>query len=312
VIVGVPKTWWRMLLTVRGSSLQHTWKRLLATTLLAVAVTVLWEHYDLDRISLTTTPFSLIGLALGIFLGFRNNTSYDRFWEGRKLWGRLVNTSRSLTRQLLLWITPPEGESAATAIHEEQRRLVHAVIAYVHALRLHLREEPGVEVLGPLLGVDLATRLEGSTNRPYAVAQHLGEGVRGAWRAGWIHPQHVPLLEASLTDLTDIQGGCERIKSTPIPFTYSVLLHRIVGVYCAALPFGLVGTTGVWTPEVVALIAYAFFALDAIGEEIEEPFGRDVNDLPLGALSTTIERNLRERLGEPIPPAAEAVGDVLD
>ncbi len=311
MIVG-KRTWLRLFFALRGSVLGLIWRRVAFVTGLAIVVT--WGHETRGWFEngLTVTPFSLIGLALSIFLGFRNNASYDRFWEGRKLWGRLVNPSHSLTRQLLLWITPPEGESAATAIHEEQRRLVHAVIAYVHALRLHLREEPGVEVLGPLLGVDLATRLEGSTNRPYAVAQHLGEGVRGAWRAGWIHPQHVPLLEASLTDLTDIQGGCERIKSTPIPFTYSVLLHRIVGVYCAALPFGLVGTTGVWTPEVVALIAYAFFALDAIGEEIEEPFGRDVNDLPLGALSTTIERNLRERLGEPIPPAAEAVGDVLD
>ena len=119
MLVGIPKTWWRMLLQFRGSSIQHTWKRLLFTTLLAVAVTALWETYDFERYSLSTTPFSLIGLALGIFLGFRNNASYDRFWEARKLWGRMVNTSRTWTRQVETLINAPsdasEDEIAAIA-----------------------------------------------------------------------------------------------------------------------------------------------------------------------------------------------------
>jgi ion channel-forming bestrophin family protein len=114
---------------------------------------------------------------------------------------------------------------------------------------------------------------------------------------------HAPVLEASLTQLTDIQGGCERIKSTPIPFSYTALIHRIVALYCFGLPFGLTDTIKALTPIVVAIISYAFFGLDAVGDELEEPFGTDMNDLPLTALSTAIEINIRRRIGDTDLPA---------
>jgi putative membrane protein len=121
----------------------------------------------------------------------------------------------------------------------------------------------------------------------------------------------VPVLEASLTTLTDIQGACERIKSTPIPYSYTVLLHRIVAVYCTLLPFGLMDSIKWATPAVVLAISYCFFGLDAIGDELEQPFGVDINDLPLKAISRTIERNLRERLGEKVPPPVAPARGVL-
>jgi len=128
---------------------------------------------------------------------------------------------------------------------------------------------------------------------------------------GWLHPYFVPVLEGSLTSLTDIQGACERIKSTPIPYSYTVLIHRIVGGYCALLPFGLADTIGWATPLVVLCVAYSLFGLDAVGDELEQPFGFDANDLPLEFLSRNIERDLRCSLGEPVPPRIEAMGDVL-
>jgi putative membrane protein len=122
----------------------------------------------------------------------------------------------------------------------------------------------------------------------------------------------VPVLEASLTSFTDIQGACERIKTTPIPFSYTTLIHRITAVYCYALPFGVVDTVGIYTPVVVVLVAYAFFGLDVVGDEIEMPFGTDPNDLALGAISRTIETNLRQRIGDAqLPGPAQPVDDVL-
>jgi len=122
-----------------------------------------------------------------------------------------------------------------------------------------------------------------------------------ARRKRWIHALHVPVIEGSLTAMTDIQGACERIKSTPIPYSYTVLMHRLVAMYCLLLPFGLQDAAGWATPVVVLCISYALFGLDAIGDEVEQPFGVDPNDLPLSSISRTIEGNLRRRIGEPPP-----------
>ncbi len=268
--------------------------------------------------NLTTTPFTLVGFALSIFLGFRNNTSYDRFWEGRKLWGSLVNTTRSLTRQILTLVGPlPHPEDSRASVGEEELRelrrgLVYRIIAYVHAFRMHLRDEDSLgELEGLLPKVELES-LAAEINRPVAILQSIGDELQGAWRRGLIHTMHLPVLEDSLTQLTNIQGGCERIKSTPIPFSYTVLIHRIVAIYCLALPFGLVHSIGIFTPIVVTLVSYAFLGLDAVGDEIENPFGMDPNDLPLSGLSRMIEVNLRQRLGEGfLPPLLKPEGDIL-
>lgn len=263
-------------------------------TALSVLVTFLYEQIPQFHHSITPLPFTLIGLPLGIFLGFRNNASYDRFWEGRKLWGGLVNSCRSLTRQALTLL---DGDPAHAT------RIVHLVIAYAQALRHHLRGSSSAAELANILGADEAAPLAKQDNVPYGILQRIAELLVDARKAERVHPMHVPVLEASLTTLTDLQGGCERIKSTPLPYSYTVLMHRIVALYCVLLPFGLMSTVDWATPLVVLAISYCFFGLDAIGDELEQPFGMDVNDLALDAISRTIERNLRERLGEPLPPA---------
>ena len=315
MIVHEKSTWLRTLLMWRGSSLTRTWPRVLFVTSVAGAVTWVHETYGWLHTNLTVTPFSLIGLALGIFLGFRNNTSYDRFWEGRKLWGRVVNASRSLTRQLLTFVGPSEGVGEAyryaaregagpDEVHAFHRRLVYQVVAYVHALRLHLRDQDRLEELAPFLEESEVEALRPELNRPIALLQRIGAELRGAHDRGWIHAYHLPVLEGSLTELAGVQGGCERIKATPIPFSYNILLHRIVFVYCFFLPFGLVSIEGLgpFTPAVVLMVSYAFFGLDAVGDEIENPFGEDDNDLPLSAITRMIEVNLRQRRGEEEPP----------
>jgi putative membrane protein len=337
-MIVIPKntTWLRILFSWRGTALRRVWLRVLAVTLIATAVEV-YHHISPipEQYSLTVQPFSLIGLALGIFLGFRNNTSYDRFWEGRRLWGSLVNTSRTLTRQILTLVGPiPEPQASrlteprrwlyrvdSTEPHDEasgempavdtddeelvafHKEMVHRLAAYVHCFRMHLRDQDALHELRRLLPEDEVEALKVEPNRPIAILQTLGDRFRDAWLRGWIHPLHMSVLDKSLTDLCDIQGGCERVKSTPIPFSYTALIHSIVAIYCVALPFGLIEVVGFLTPVVVAIVAYAFFGLDAVGDEIEDPFGTEENDLPLAAISTMIEINVRHRIGDRRLPA---------
>jgi ion channel-forming bestrophin family protein len=318
----VPKrrySWLRLLLRYRGTALPRMRGRLALTTLLAVVVTAIDLNVGYFHPDLTTIPFTLIGLALGIFLGFRNNTSYDRFWEGRKLWGSLVNTTRSLTRQILTLVHEPRpeakdapGEPDSEELAAYRKEMIYRIIAYVHAFRFHLRDQDKLVELSPFLDAAELSALRSEVNRPVAILQSLGHRLQDAYRRGWIHPFHVPVLEQSLVALTDIQGGCERIKSTPIPLSYTSLIHQIVALYCFALPFGIVKTVGVFTPVVVGIVAYAFFGLDEIGDEIENPFGKDPNDLPLSTLTRMIEVNLRQRLGETeLPPLFKPRGGLL-
>src|SRR5690606_29085605 len=163
----------------------------------------------------------------------------------RKLWGSLVNVARSLTRQLLTMLGPrmidARGDHQLTVeeideLDRVRHELVYALIAYVHALRHHLRDEDQLADLDGLLPTDVRRSLEHELNRPVAILQWIGDRLRGLYDRGWIHPMHLPVLEGSLTEITTIQGACERIKTTPIPASYTVLIHRIVALYCLGLP----------------------------------------------------------------------------
>ncbi|MFT3923667.1 MAG: bestrophin family ion channel [Myxococcales bacterium] len=294
-------SWFRLLFQVRGSALPRIRGRLLAVFAVACIVTYLSNHARLLT-DLTPLPFNLIGLALGVFLGFRNNASYDRYWEGRRLWGRLVNDARSFARLVLDLIdvrATPDASLDAQAIASLRRDLVYRAIAFTHALRLHLRGP--VDDLTPLRGLLPEAELAGLTreyNVPLAIVNGMGRLVTEARFHGVLHSRDVHLLENLLSDMVDVQGGCERIRATPIPWSYTLLIHSIVAAYCFSLPFGLVSTTKQLTPVVVLLIAYAFLGLDAVGDELEEPFGTDDNDLPLMTISRTVEVNLRQMLGE--------------
>lgn len=297
-------SWLRLVFSWRGSPLSRIRYRLLFVLLVSGVLTLWQEAFGVDS-PVTLQALSLLGVALGIFLGFRNNAAYDRFWEGRKLWGRLVNVSRALSRNLVSF-PAPEGTEPAV------RRACYQLIAFVHALRMQLREQMDIGALEPLLDPSDVAPVAQSKNVPNAILLQLNSGIRRLNAEGKLGDYAFIELARQLGDLSDVQGGCERIKNSPIPHSYTVLIHQIVALYVCALPFGLVGILHHMTPLMVLVIAYTFLGLDAVGDEIEDPFGEDLNDLPLSSISRTIEVNVRETLGETdLPPLLGAADGVL-
>jgi putative membrane protein len=240
-------------------------------------------------------PFTILGLALSIFLGFRNSAAYDRYWEGRRLWGELLVSCRILSRQVVTLIAPGQSHDDLNAL---RRRMVYKAAAFAHALRHHLRETAPEDDLRPLLADEDLQAALGSVNPPHAILRSLSRDLEQCLSLTLIQAPLAASLDSTLASLDRVLAGCERIRSTPIPFSYTLLLHRTAYLYCFLLPFGLADTVGLATPLVVGLVSYTFFGLDALGDEIEEPFGTQPNDLPLSALSRTVEINLRESLGE--------------
>jgi putative membrane protein len=305
MIVGERPSGLRLFLTMKGSILSRIWKSLLVTTLIAIMVT--YTHGDLlnYKITVTTIPFTLMGLPLAIFLGFRNTAAYDRYWEGRKLWGELVHRSRSLARQALSLIDPagPAGAGDARA------RMIYHAIAYAHALRHHLRDSDASAELKALLTEAELRQIEKASNKPHMIMMQMGAHLRQCLKEGRIDNCLTGAIDSTLSSMAAAGAACERIRNTPIPFSYTLLLHRTAYLYCFLLPFGLVDAIGFMTPVVVVIVAYTFFGLDALGDEIEEPFGMSANDLALDAICRTIEINLRESLGDESVPAPLAPVD---
>jgi putative membrane protein len=292
----------RLFLIMRGSVLPGIWKSLLFTTLLAVAVTVTHGTLRGHKIAIGAIPFTLMGLPLAIFLGFRNNAAYDRYWEGRKQWGELVLRSRNLARQCLSLADPgtPLGLGQTSDL---RARMLRRAIAYAHALRHRLRRSDPAPDVTPWLAADEWERVRALPNLPHALMLELGADLGRCLHERRIDPCLAPSIDASLAAMTGVAAACERIQGTPIPFSYTLLLHRTAYLYCWLLPFGLVDAIGDLTPLVTLLVAYTFFGLDALGDEIEEPFGTSDHDLPLDAICRTIEIDLRTALGDrELPP----------
>lgn len=294
----------RLFLLTRGSVLPRIRLTLLINILIATLVTGL--HGDLFglKITLTTIPFTLIGLALAIFLGFRNNAAYDRYVEGRKLWGELVIRSRNLSRQCQSLIQGPVPAVATLGLDDVRVRMVYRVIAFAHALRQQLRDFRKPEEFKPFLLESEWQRANVASNPSDFLMQQMGLDLGSCLQNKQIDDCLAASIDTTINGLTAVAASCERIRNTPIPFSYTLLLHRTAYLYCFLLPFGLVDSIGFMTPFVVAIVAYTFFGLDALGDEIEEPFGLEANDLPLDAICRTIEINLRESLGDEHCPAA--------
>ena len=240
-------------------------------------------HIATEPVPLNPSVFAILGISLAIFHGFCNNAAYDRFWEGRKLWGTLVWLSRNIARQVL---TLPNVSMA------EKQAFIRHQIAFAHSLRQQLRGEDNTANLQRLLTVEEQQAVVGQNFIALRLTQIMGQML-----ANWQAEQKIDVwqwqsLDNTLGEIAHVQAGCERINNTPIPYAYFVLLHRTVYLYCFMLPFGLGNTIGWVTPFVVSFVGYTFMALNEIVDEISEPFGTGENELPLGMMCDTIETQL--------------------
>jgi ion channel-forming bestrophin family protein len=284
--------------------LVYVGRPLLILVLYDLAVVVAYKVMHWDWVALPHIPLSLFGSAIGIIVAFRNQSSYARWWEARTLWGALVNNSRSWARQVTT-VMMPLSDAEAGELKVMQRRLVYHQIAYVHALRQHLRGlEPWAELV-PLLSERELGELRDEKNVPLAIQQQMGALLRECQVRGWIDFAHWRALDANLDDLVDAQGGAERIKNTPMPKQYDYFPQLFVQMYCMLLPLALVTSMGWFTPLGSTLVGFIFLALDKIGRDLEDPFENTIYDVPLTSITTTIEINLRQLLGETVLPQRE-------
>ncbi|TBR36335.1 MULTISPECIES: bestrophin family protein [Dyella] len=273
---------------LRGSILPRVAPRLAVIGLVSLAAVWLVRAHPDVLSPLSGIPFTLIGIALSIFMSFRNNACYDRWWEGRKLWGQLIISSRSLARQ------------TATLDEASRAPVLRGLCAFAHGLSARLRSQPEAPRMAPWVTLDDAGALPNPTD---AVLREIGAHCQRLVAQKKLSDIHYSILETQLSELAHVQGACERIAGTPLPFAYSLLLHRTAHLFCLALPFAIAGTLGWWTPLPVLLISYTFFGLDALGDELVDPFGVEPNDLPLDAMARTVERDMRAAMGETdLPP----------
>jgi putative membrane protein len=272
---------------MRGSVVPRILPQILGFAAYAAVVVGYIQYARFDMHDFTIAPFGLIALTLSLYLGFRNNAAYDRWWEARKLWGQLVFEIRNLARATGGLIPDPAA----------RRALLMDALAFCHLLRGQLRHVDALADARALIGDD-ADRVALTSNRPDEMVRRMGARAAALLQAGSLDPIGYRILDERLSSIAAVQAGCERIAGTPLPFAYTLLLQRTAYLVCLLLPIALVSTTGWATPLFSALIAYTFFGLDALSEELEDPFGSEANDLALDGLCRVCEISVFEALGE--------------
>lgn len=296
MIVRPALNWFRMLFVWHGSVLKSIIPQLVFMAL--VSMLAMYTHGRLfgEKIPLNTTPFTLCGVALTIFLAFRNNASYERYWEARRHWGNVLIAARAITSQVRQYVP-------ADAAQFDHFAFVRLMVAFSCALKHQLRgTDPSADATR-LLGSALAADYRNRVFTPILILDEARRRLAALHRAAIRSDTQLWMMDKQLDDLGASAGACERIHATPIPFAYGVLLHRTVYAYCGLLPFGLIDSIGFATPLICVFVSYTLLALEAIASEISEPFSRSPNSLALDAMTRTIERSLFELCNESLPPA---------
>jgi len=286
-----PKAW--------VSLITHQYSRQVARTLQPVLVfmiiyttvicVVMLTILKLDESTFHSTigMHSLLGVVLGLFLVFRTNSAYDRWWEGRKHWGSMVNNTRNLAHKLTAFLS--RGDT------ENREYFARMIPNFVFATKEHLRKGIIMDELEPA-GSDFQSRLNGVKHIPNRLSTMMYERINDLYKKNVLTGDQLYVLDKELKAFSDILGACERIKYTPIPYSYSMYIKKFIFIYIITLPFGFVTAMGYLTIAIVILTSFVILSVELIAEEIEDPFGRDINDLPTDDLATKIRENVREIL----------------
>jgi len=288
------KRWLQNALQIKGSVVPQVLPRSFFCGGFGLLVTIAFVHGH--PVSMPALASLIPNIVLGLLLVFRTNTAYDRFWEGRKAWGKLVNDTRNLARQI--WVAVSEvaerDSSAAQRVRTDKIEALYLLVAFSVAMKSHLRQEPLGSEIERLIQPDCFARLKEIQNPPLRVAFWIGDYLQLQYQRDRIKIHQLTEMQNLLNGLVDCLGACERILKTPMPIAYAIHLKQLILLYCLSLPFQVVGNLGWWTPPVVVLISFTLFGIEAIGIEIENPFGRDPNDLPLDAICETMLKNIQD------------------
>lgn len=275
------KSWLPILFRIRGSVIPRLIPRMAVTAGLGVVAVLALEQ---TGFKIPSVAHALVGVALGLLLVFRTNTSYDRYWEGRRLIGMLVNRTRDLARQAASYLDDAEARAA----------FARWIPAFYWLSAQTLRRDPQLGRAEPLLTSDERERLADVAFRGPVVTRWMSDRLHTEAAAGRLSEQRLQMLDANLTSFNDSLGGAERILKTPVPFAYAQHIKIFVVLFCLSAPFVMADVMGWATPAACAFLSLALFGIDEIAVEIEDPFGDDANDLPLEAIGSGIEAAVKE------------------
>jgi putative membrane protein len=280
------KNWLKAVRSFRGTALRHAAGRILALTIYSVVLQAIYQSALASDnkavqsifVALPPTAHAVLGSFLGFLLVFRMNASNNRYWEGRTSWGHIINASRNLVR-------------VGVAHTNNGARLADLVSGYVVCLRRSLQGNFDMHETEAFLPEDLCRRAEFFGNPPTAVAFAISEWIEAEYRQGALRSQLVRHMEDQLSKLVDAQGACEKIRKTPLPFVYVVMLKQLILIYLLTLPFALGAFCGWWGPVLMAMIALSLFGIEEASVEIEDPFGLEDNCLDMVNYTVTIARD---------------------
>jgi ion channel-forming bestrophin family protein len=279
------KNWFAIAFRIQGSVIPTIASRVLLCGLFGLCISVL-SFYKIP-VGYKVLGSVVPSIVLGLLLVFRTNTAYERFWEGRKAWGTIVNNIRNLSR--LMWVAIVELDPLHRYEKEEALKLL---VAFAVTTKLHLRSQPVDSQVAELVSPLQFTKLQTISNPPLEIVFWISDYLQAKQELGQISLYQMNELQCLLNNLVDMLGACERILRTPIPLAYAIHLKQLLLIYCLLLPFQVVDEIGWWTAPVVALISFTLFGIEAIGVEIENPFGTDPNDLPLDTICNTVQKNI--------------------
>ncbi|MFZ5970695.1 MAG: bestrophin family protein [Bacteroidota bacterium] len=285
-----PKVWFSLIFHTYSRHVMRTlWPVLAFMAVYTFGVEVLFDILNIDpqKFPGTLSMHSLLGIVLGLFLVFRINSAYDRWWEGRKLWGGMVNSTRNLALKLNAYL--PEADA------ENRDWYAKMIPNFIIATKEHLRKGTQVSELEAVSG-DFANELRHYKHKPNRLSAMMYTRTNELYKKGTFTGDQLINLDKELKDFIDLMGACERIKNTPIPYSYSMYIKKFLFIYIITLPFAFITSFGYFTEIIVVLITFVLLSVELIAEEIEDPFGRDVNDLPTDDLSSKIKANVREIL----------------
>lgn len=280
-------SWLRSALRLRGSVLLAVLPRTLLCA--GVAALITYFHRHIQAVGFPGLAAVIPNLVLGLLLVFRTNTAYERFWEGRKHWGVIVVNVRNLARQI--WVDVDDQD---VVDRQEKVAALRLLEAFAIATKDHLRQLPVSQPVLDLVSIDQSRKLYSTTNPPLEILFWISDYLQTEYRQGDLHIYQLTEMQKLIDRLGDALGACERILRTPMPLAYAIHLKQLLLLYCFSLPFQVVDMAQWGTPLLVGLVSFMVFGIEAIGLEIENPFGVDPNDLPLDSICQTISRNVED------------------